>query len=636
MALMFASAVGAQDALGSNPPVFQTIGMLDTEAHLLTEADCRVCHNSGVPDRHHVLYDQGVAGSSVAPYPEYNNGDLYTCMSCHGDAFALVRDCLQCHNTGSPHHTTQDAFDRHCTACHGDLVADFDDGHYIPSYGASLVTPWRGLNGDGYANAPYPTPDVASDGSGAVTPADVEQTEGGPPYFSINSTPLDEVQTRNQPNVLSYKPAGVNNDFVIGSTHHGGEEYSVVFTADTTLSASWNAATQTLSVTLGASQTALEVVDAINAATGGDDVDAELGYDGDGSAAPLPSVHFEPIGGNPPNNRGFGAGSCSYCHDEDGALDANGDPAPVLIVNNHDTHHHIGLPLNMSDGAGGTWRRCNVCHDYTDRGGSYREQSGPNFDLHIRICEECHSPETLHNIQADSNGDGAVVVGGELAGYGHVGRDAGPGDSDCWGCHGFAAAATAPLSGPVVPTIYSPDTAVVNGGTATAVNVTGAAFTNTTEGVDYSSDVKLTAADGSSVVLTPDAIAQDVMGVTIPADTAAGNYNLQALKADAASNPAVITVKPKVKIARVARATGKSTLTIQGSGFGGYAAGSGTSVAGTLASGSVEAAIVSWSDTKIEADFGDGAIPDDVTVNSVFGSDTAQVARGKRGRGRRK
>jgi len=144
------------------------------------------------------------------------------------------------------------------------------------------------------------------------------------------------------------------------------------------------------------------------------------------------------------------------------------------------------------------------------------------------------------------------------------------------------------------------------------------------------------AADGSSVTLTPDAISQSALTVTIPGTTAPGNYNLQALKADAASNPAVITVKPKVKIARVARATGKSTLTIRGSGFGGYAAGSGTSVAGTLASGSVEAAIVSWSDTKIEADFGDGAIPDDVTVNSVFGSDTAQVARGKRGRGRRK
>jgi len=38
----------------------------------------------------------------------------------------------------------------------------------------------------------------------------------------------------------------------------------------------------------------------------------------------------------------------------------------------------------------------------------------------------------------------------------------------------------------------------------------------------------------------------------------------------------------------------------------------------------VEAAIVSWSDTTIEADFG-GASPNEVTVNSVFGSSTFGV-----------
>ena len=38
------------------PPVNQTIGMLDVLIGELTEADCRVCHDSGVPDRHHLLY----------------------------------------------------------------------------------------------------------------------------------------------------------------------------------------------------------------------------------------------------------------------------------------------------------------------------------------------------------------------------------------------------------------------------------------------------------------------------------------------------------------------------------------------------------------------------------------------------
>jgi len=38
----------------------------------------------------------------------------------------------------------------------------------------------------------------------------------------------------------------------------------------------------------------------------------------------------------------------------------------------------------------------------------------------------------------------------------------------------------------------------------------------------------------------------------------------------------------------------------------------------------VEGTIVSWSDTEIEADFGSKR-PDQVTVNSVFGSETAKV-----------
>jgi hypothetical protein len=615
------------------PPVEQSLGMVDTTAQLLTEADCRTCHTSGLPDRHHVLYNTSIPSGSDVPYPD--GSGLYNCISCHSDTFILERNCGTCH-TASPHHTTQLAVDRDCKACHGDLVDNFDDGHYIPSYSASLVTPWQGLNGDGYSNAPYPTPDLASDGSGNVTPADVGQTEAGPPYFSVNSTPIGVTQTRNQPNVLFYKPAGDHNDFVIGSTHHGGEEYSVVFNTGSPLAASWDPGTHTLSVTIDANQTALALVNEINAATGGTDVDAELGYDGD---VPLAPEHYEPIGGNPPNNRGFGAGSCSYCHDDDGLLDANGDPAPALIVNNHDTHHGINLPYMVSNGSGGVWPKCNVCHNYTNRAApnppTYRDQSGPAFDLHIRICEECHGPESLHNIQADSDGSGTIIVGGELAGYGHVGRDAGPGDSDCWGCHGFGSA-SAPDTGPIVPTVYNSNSSVIGAGTDTAVTLTGTAFTNVTGATAYVSNAALTAGDGSSVTLTPDAVDLGALVVTIPADTAPGNYDLRAVKADVASNPAVISVTPKVKIVG---ATGDATLTIRGSGFGGYAAGSGTTVTGTVTTGkgrnktttTVEAEIVSWSDTKIEANF--ASRPDDVTVSSVFGSATSEV---KKRTGRRR
>jgi hypothetical protein len=195
--------------------------------------------------------------------------------------------------------------------------------------------------------------------------------------------------------------------------------------------------------------------------------------------------------------------------------------------------------------------------------------------------------------------------------------------------------AFAPGTGPIIPTVYSSDSPVIAAGTDAGVTLIGSSFTNVTGLTAYLSDVELTAGDGSSVILTPDAVNLGALEVTIPGDTAPGNYDVRAVKADVASNPAVISVTPKVIING---ATGDATLTIRGSGFGGYAAGSGTSVTGTITRGAknkttrtVEAEIVSWSDTKIEVDF--ASRPDEVTVSSVFGSATSEV---KKRTGRRR
>ncbi len=442
------------------PPVNQELGMLDTRFTYLEEADCRFCHDAGVPDRHHGLYNSVVPSLSIVPYPEFNAPgvvppqELYTCLSCHSDNFILERNCTVCHDTSSPHHRTALAESGDCVACHGDLVDNRNDGHYIPSYAPSLVTPTRS----------------------------------------------------------------------------------------------------------------------------------------EGDADQL-------------NSYGNGAGACNYCHDQDTTPPA----VPVLIFDNHDNHHGTNF-ANFGS-------KCGWCHNF-----------GLPFEQQIRVCENCHGPGSLHNIQADSDGSGDIVVGGELAGYGHVGRDAGPNDSDCWGCHGFAGISSAPDTGPIIPMVYNSDSPVIGAGSETAVTLSGAAFTNVTGGSAYVSDAELTAADGSSVTLTPDVVDGEELVVTIPVDTAPGNYELRAVKADVASNPTVISVTPKVAISET---TGGATVTITGSGFGGYAAGSGTSVTGRVIrrngnSTTVDGTIVSWSDTVIEADFGSKR-PNQVTVNSVFGSATAVV-----------
>ncbi len=449
------------------PPVNQTIGMLDVLMGDLTEADCRVCHVSGVPDRHHLLQDTPIPPGSLVPYPDANGDGIpdttYKCLNCHANdpPFAPVRDCTACH-TSSAHHQTPAAISGDCVSCHGDIVDNIGDGHYIPTYTPSLVTPSSSC-GDGL----------------------------------------------------------------------------------------------------------------------------------------------------PLNSRGKGAGACDYCHADDGL------ELPT-IRNNADLHHATTYAWDGS-------LDCLVCHEIRD-------------PLNIRTCEGCHGPDSLHNIQADSPNAanlGTIVVGGEDAGYGHVGRDAGPGDSDCWGCHGFGSAfatasTSAPRSGPIIPTLYHSNVASIRAGSDAMVTLTGASFTNIMGTLLYESHVALTATDGTSVMLTPDIILDEgTLVFTIPGDTAPGNYNVQAVKDEFASNPVVISIVPAVTITQ---AVADRLVTITGSGFAGYAQGSGTSVSGTVIASvgtrvrerTLQATIISWSDTKIVARF--FAIPNKVTVRSVFGSATSMTS----------
>lgn len=108
------------------PPVDQNVGLPDTAFGEFTEPECRECHSSGLVDRHHLLIDEG-----------------YTCTQCHNindQGLEFTRDCVVCH-ASSPHHVTQAAIDRICTECHGSIIDDYNDGHDIPTYNTSLVTP---------------------------------------------------------------------------------------------------------------------------------------------------------------------------------------------------------------------------------------------------------------------------------------------------------------------------------------------------------------------------------------------------------------------------------------------------------------------------------------------------------------
>jgi len=303
--------------------------------------------------------------------------------------------------------------------------------------------------------------------------------------------------------------------------------------------------------------------------------------------------------GLPLNSRGNGAGACNYCHDS-GTDTSSG----VQVSNNYDAHHNTGVFIDAETG-NTVDSRCLWCHDFSQ--------------TDFRQCEGCHGYESLHNIQVDSPNSanpGTIVVGGETAGYGHIGRDAGADDSDCWGCHGFAQASAATGSGPVTPFIAGPPSLTVTAGVSSQVSLSGSAFTNLVAGYEWTSDLLLTASHGSTLALTPDSISQGSLTVTIPGTMAAGKYTLRAVKAPyAASNPVAVMIKPAVVITETTCTDGM--LTVTGSGFGDEPpAGAAKFINCKLAGVPVE--IISWSDTRIVAAV--QVCSNAVTVNSLFGS----------------
>jgi len=112
------------------PPANQNIGLYDTVFTGFTTEECKniECHgDENLPNRHHLL---------IA-----NEG--YNCLDCHtltDGVFDAFRNCSDCHSI-SPHHLTDDALNFNCSECHGSFVDDYNDGHVIPTYNKTIITP---------------------------------------------------------------------------------------------------------------------------------------------------------------------------------------------------------------------------------------------------------------------------------------------------------------------------------------------------------------------------------------------------------------------------------------------------------------------------------------------------------------
>ena len=485
------------------PPVVQQQGIPDGVFNNLSEPVCRSCHNQNppvglpidptyLPDRHHLKVDTTIPANTDRPNPD-PDGDgvintIYECLSCHSliwdpITFTYVlednfRNCLNCHdqtNEATVHHLTQLADDQNCQACHGGLINNPLDGHYVPTYQPSLVTPWP-----------------------------------------------------------SGKPNG--DDSIVSSA-------------------------------------------------------------------------------------GTSPGNCNYCHNTadglPGAPGTNLEPTwlntTIPVYQNMETHHGTGLAVTDST-------RCTWCHD-VNAGAGYA----------IRQCEACHGVTSLHNITADSNGDGNVMPGQETAGYSHTGAQ-----SDCWGCHGNNGTilAMAPGAGAAIPGIHSVDYSAIESGTDSTITLAGINFTNYVQNpwtgnydILVSSVIRLTDEDGNATDYQPTSITADSIEVVIPGTLSPGNYQITAAKGPNSGNPMNLTVTPNVTIDSAECSRRTKVLTVTGSGFGEYlsASDSGTSVEVRGETGN----IVSWSDTEITAEFSSCRRNSTATVTSVFDSASADVRRRK-------
>ncbi|MHB8811461.1 MAG: PKD domain-containing protein [Desulfobulbaceae bacterium] len=309
-----------------------------------------------------------------------------------------------------------------------------------------------------------------------------------------------------------------------------------------------------------------------------------------------------------------GRGGCAFCHGPlFGDTPLTDAATGTLVYSNGMTHHSTGVTIGpFQYGTPETRPSCLMCHNIYD-----------SPYINIRGCQQCHSVKTLHNIQVDSPNaanSGTIVPGKEDGYWGHIGAN-----SDCSGCHlNSSASAAAPYSGPVIPDVGNISTYTATAGVETLVTLTGSAFTNTVQGpegpIEVSSNVVLTAADGTKITLTPSMITESSMNIVLPATLTAGNYELRAVKGSSTSNPMVMAVIPALTIDSAI--CSNNIVVVSGSGFKQYvdANNSGT---GVRIAGGNKCSVNSWTDTLIEADC--GTCSGTVEVSSIFATASQQI-----------
>lgn len=361
-------------------------------------------------------------------------------------------------------------------------------------------------------------------------------------------------------------------------------------------------------------------------------------------------------------------GNCDYCHNSVDASSAGtlddtsefsqgfgpgGTLGAIRIYQNKQNHHATGVPWITeaeSTGAGagklpaGATNACEWCHfDVLGFPAGYVVRTDPDGNpiesvetWAIRGCQRCHDIPSLHAIEADVDGDG-VVPGAESAYNGHIGNQ-----DNCWGCHGFNpdgapdVEAQSMLPYPVQAVVAQLDAvnAIIwpQGTGFDNLTLAGQGFENQGEEWDYDNgywipryympSVQLTHQSGDVTILEPTSSDKSRIVVAVPADLAAGGYDVQVKKGDSLSNPLRVNIIPSINSGPAICLARFGIVLIRGNGFNEYFSAAPSSVTGvTDANGQDASTIYFWKDNMVAARFS-GGCPEEIEINNVFGSTT--------------
>ena len=622
------------------PPVNQIAGFDDTEFNFLTEDDCRACHPT-TSDAHHLLYGSDMIGpgscSAVTGTCSVAGTDCVVDTDCPAGETCVENDDTCTINDDCATYTNICTRGEPCGSCDvsGDECGVDED---CPA-GETCLNPcprYRGVQGQcgqPVCSGGSMAPNNPNAGVYGCLTCHNETNVGGVIGFEVERDCMVCHQYRGGATVHHLDSSVTGAKAGICNTCHGDIVDNIVGCdpgvlgncSDTNLTCAADSDCKSGNCSLTTNEPCFDDSDCAllgECSVSGDacDVDADCvapetcigGGEtcvGGGTTTcnivpcdhEIPTYNPSLVTPHPAGGYGEEVGTCDYCHAP--GLDA---ASGVEVHDNHDTHHHAGIQY-FADGS--RFDACFWCHQEGRPG-----RGDPGTE--IRTCENCHGYESLHNIQVDSDtmcvydpnnpGDCNIVVGGEEAGYGHVGKDDPGVESDCWGCHGFSTA-SAPAAGPIVPTLIAASATSITAGVETAITLNGCAFTND----EFTSVVEITGA-GGSVVVAPATISVGLLTATIPA-LDAGSYEIRVKKEDVVSNPIGISSIPGVVITSATCADG--VLTIAGVGFGDAPPAGADQYINVKLGGEI-AETLSWTNTQITVD----GCADAVTVNALYGS----------------